>query len=247
MPDRPIVRYSPRVEGLEPKRLPSGLAPADPAIQALAARRAAARGGIERAGAPQDEAPRVEPQAAKPTTGFLVYRITNPTRFNNVLKPPFDQVLVQRERPVPGQTYNILSIAVRNGTNRAFDVGDGLEVKFPQQAYDTPILTGDRRWEPGEWMVFYVMTKKYYPLPSQVTSGFEFNLGGARSVAVPGPSAIFQRIKYDPAKFPRQLDAITAFGVGAQGGRGVKYGLPVTNIYEFVSARTDRPDFGGYF
>jgi hypothetical protein len=27
----------------------------------------------------------------------------------------------------------------------------------------------------------------------------------------------------------------------------VKFGLPVTNIYEFVAAKTRRNDFGGYF
>ncbi|MDG3004617.1 hypothetical protein [Paludisphaera mucosa] len=238
MSERPIVKYLPSVEGLEPRRLPSGLVAADAPAEALA-RRAAVQARIESRAA--------EPQAAKPTSGFLVYRITNPNRFNTVLKPPFQQVYVQQEPPTPGQTYNILSIVVRNGTAQTIDASSGFEVRFPQQTYDTPVLTGNQEWKPGEWIVFYVLTKKYYPLPSQVTSGFEFNLDGARSVAVPGPSAIFQRIKYDPAKFPGMLDKITAFGVGAQGGRGVKYGLPVTNIYEFVSAQTDRIDFGGYF
>jgi hypothetical protein len=225
------VNYSPKFEPLEPKRLPSGLSP-NVAFAEAAARRATLR---------------AEPQAARPTTGFLAYRITNPNRYNNVLKPPFQQVLVQQQQPAPGQTYNILSMVMRNGTSQTFTASDGFEVRFPQQPVATPILEGDRTWEPGEWIVFYVLTKKYYPLPSQATSGFEFNLDGTRSVAIPGPSAIFQRIRYDPVKFPRMLDAITAFGVGAQGGRGVKFGLPVTNIYEFLSAKTDRNDFGGYF
>ena len=34
---------------------------------------------------------------------------------------------------------------------------------------------------------------------------------------------------------------------GAQGGKGPKYGLPDTAINEFVSAKTSRRDFGGYF
>ena len=78
-------------------------------------------------------------------------------------------------------------------------------------------------------------------------SGFEFDLGGARSVAVPGPSAIFQRLKYNPATFARTLNWIVAYGPGAQGGKGVKFGLPDTAIYEVVSAKTNRIDFGGYF
>jgi len=254
VPERAIVKYRPGLESLELKRLPSGLAPAPPGAEAMA-RRQSLQARVERlqgargveAPAPTDDVPDAGPQSARPTEGYLVYRITNPNRFNNVLKPPFQQVLVQREQPVPGQTYNILSVVVRNGTARTFDASDGFEVKLSQQSEATPILTGDMQWKPGEWIVFYVLTKKYYPLPSQVSSGFLFNLDGARSVAIPGPSAIFQRIKYDPSRFARQLDAITAFGVGAQGGSGVKYGLPVTNINEFVSARTDRNDFGGYF
>jgi hypothetical protein len=43
------------------------------------------------------------------------------------------------------------------------------------------------------------------------------------------------------------LDAIVAFGPGAEGGSGVKTGLADTAFYEFVSAKTNRKDFGGYF
>jgi hypothetical protein len=72
-------------------------------------------------------------------------------------------------------------------------------------------------------------------------------LGSARSVAIPGPSGIFLRLTYEPSTFARTLDSIVAFGPGTQGGKGVKFGLPVTNIYEFLSAKTRRNDFGGYF
>jgi hypothetical protein len=230
VPGRPKARYRPGLERLEGKQLPSGLA-----AHAPDARRAAV------------DLPRAEPAAVKPSTGYLVYRVTNPNRFNSVVKPPFQQVKVQREDPVPGGQYNILSILVRNGTARTFTAADELEVKLSQQDYATPVLVGDQTWDPGEWIVFYVLTKKYYPLPSQVKSGFVFDLEGARSVAIPGPSAIFQRITYSPDRFARQLDWITAFGPGSQGGRGYKYGMPVTNINEMVSAKTDRNDFGGYF
>ena len=33
--------------------------------------------------------------------------------------------------------------------------------------------------KPGQDFIFYVLTKKYYPLLNQVTSGFQFKLGGA--------------------------------------------------------------------
>jgi hypothetical protein len=183
----------------------------------------------------------------KPTTGFLVYRITNPTIYNNQLTPPFSHVLVQSKQPVPGQTYNVLYVAVRNGTAQTFDASSGLTVLFPGQAGPVPILTGNQQWKPGQEFVFYVLTKKYYPLPNVVTSAFVFDLGGAKSAAIPGPSGIFLRLKYNPATFDRTLDWIVAFGPGAQGGVGPKFGLPDTAIYEFVSAKTNRNDFGGYF
>jgi hypothetical protein len=183
----------------------------------------------------------------KPNHGYLVYRITNPNRFNNQLIPPFNHVLVQALLPVPGQVYNVLYVAVRNGTARTFDASSGFAVRFPGQPDSFPILTGSEQWKPGREFVFYVLTKQYYPLPNQVTSGFEFDLGGARSVAIPGPSGIFLRLKYDPATFDRTLDGIVAYGPGAEGGKGVKFGMPDTAIYEFVSAKTRRIDFGGYF
>ena len=101
------------------------------------------------------------------TTGYLVYRITNPNRFNNKLIPPFSQVLVQSRQPVPGQVYNVLYVAVRNGTAQTFDASSGFTVKFPGQPASFPILTGSEQWKPGQEFVFYVLTKKYYPLPSR--------------------------------------------------------------------------------
>jgi hypothetical protein len=95
-------------------------------------------------------------------------------------------------------------------------------------------------------MVFYVLTKKYYPV-SFVAGGFQFNLGGRSSTLVPGPSGIFLRLKYNPATFARTLDWIVAFGQGAQLGKGPKFGLPDTAINTFVSAKTQRIDFGGHF
>lgn len=179
--------------------------------------------------------------------GYLVYRITNPNRYNNHLVFPMGHVLVQAPQPVPGEVYNILSLPVRNGTSKTFTAASGFQVKFTGQGRATPILTGNEVWKPGTWINFYILTKKYYPPPNAVTDGFIFDLGGARSVAIPGPSAIFQGIKYNPATINRQLDVILGGGQGSQGGAGIVFGLPVTNIYEFLSAKTHRSDFGGYF
>jgi hypothetical protein len=225
MRQRPILKYRPGLEWLEEKRL-------------LSSGPSSTQGSAH---------PLVSLEATVPHHGYLVYRITNPNRFNNHLTPPFSHVLVQSRQPIPGQVYNVLSVAVRNGTARTFDASSGFRVMFPGQRGSFPILTGSEQWKPGQEFVFYVLTKKYYPLPNVVTSGFEFDLGGARSVAIPGPSGIFLRLKYHPATFARTLDSIVAFGPGAEGGSGVKYGLPDTAIYEFVSAKTRRSDFGGYF
>ncbi len=190
----------------------------------------------------------ISASATKPNYGFLVYRITNPTPFNNKLTPPFSgHVLVQSAQPVPGQVYNVLYVAVRNGTAQTFDASSGFTVHFPGQSRTFPILPGNQVWKPGQEFIFYVLTKKYYPAPQVVTSGFDFDLGGAYSAAIPGPSGIFLRLTYKPATINRVLDSIVAYGQGAEGGAGIKYGLPDTAIYEFVSSKTHRPDFGGYF
>ena len=158
-------------------------------------------------------------QQSTTNVGYLVYRITNPNRFNNHLSPPFTQVLVQSQQPVPGQVYNVLFVVVRNGTAKTFDASSGFAVKLPQDPNSFPILTGSQQWKPGQQFVFYVLTKKYYPLPSQVHSGFQFDLGGARSVSIPGPSGIFLRVKYDPATFARTLDSIVVLGAGTKVAR----------------------------
>ena len=51
----------------------------------------------------------------------------------------------------------------------------------------------------------------------------------------------------NPATINHVLDGIVAYGQGAQGGAGIKFGMPDTAIYQFVSAKTNRNDFGGYF
>ncbi len=171
-----------------------------------------------------------------------------PDPYNDKLVPPFaGHVLVGGLVPVAGQTYNILQIAVRNGTAQTFDATSNFFVRYPGAPQAVPILTGTQQWKPGQEFVFYVLSHKYYPLPSEVHSGFEFSLQGARSIGIPGPSGIFLRVKYNPATFDQTLDHIVAYGPGAQGGRGIKFGLPDTAIYEFVSSQTRRIDFSGYF
>ena len=181
-------------------------------------------------------------------TGFLGFRVTNPSiQVNYLLNPPFKQVLVQPEQPVPGQTYNVLQIAVRNGTSQTFTARNNFMVRLnTNENHSFPVLTGSDQWKPGQVIVFYILTKKYYILP-QTYGGFQLDLGGRSSTLVPGPSAIFLRLKYNPATFAKSLDIIVAGGQGNQGGLGSKFGIPNTSINNIVAANTHRNDFGGRF
>jgi hypothetical protein len=182
--------------------------------------------------------------------GFLLFRVTNTSaQLPYDLVPPFQQVLVQSKKPVPGQVYNVGYVTVKNGTAQTFDAQSGFAVRMtnqPRSFPGFPILTGDQQWKPGQILVFYVLTKKYYPV-SFVAGGFQFNTGGRSSTAIPGPAGIFLRLKYNPAKFARTLNWIVAFGPGNESGAGAKLGLPNTAINELVSAKTQRIDFAGHF
>lgn len=187
---------------------------------------------------------------------FYGFRVTNPSvLIKSELTPPFMQVLVQKRPPVPGQEYNILFVSVRNGTAQTFTASNNFQVRITNGESGhgpstggpaVPILTGNETWKPNQVIVFYILTKQYYPV-AQLSGGFQLDLGGASSTLVPGPSGIFLRIKYNPATFARALNLIVAYGQGNQGGKGAKYGLPNTSINEFVSAKTHRIDFGGHF
>ncbi len=92
--------------------------------------------------------------------GYLAFRVTQKPY---TLVPPFQEVLVQSSQPLPGQVYNVLSIAVKNGTAQTFDASSGFSVRLPG-GHAFPILTGTEQWKPQKVIVFYVLTKKYYPL-----------------------------------------------------------------------------------
>jgi len=243
-----LTRFRPDLERLEGKQLlnASPLTPrvapieadSKPPVLHLAARLEGHRAATELA----------KKQSTLPTR-FLAFRITNPSSPLTVnLKPPFQQVLVQSRQPVPGQVYNVLQIAVKNGTAQTFTASNGFTVRLTSQPKDDafPILTGNQQWKPDQWIVFYTLSKQYYPV-SEVAGGFQLDLGGASSTLVPGPSGIFLRLTYNPDTFARTLDWIVAYGPGAQGGTGAKVGLPDTAINEIVAASTHRIDYGGHF
>lgn len=219
---RPVRRVEPSPMLLEGRCVPSALA-------MRSGRAAAARGAVISA---TDEGSAQRPIQRR----YTLYRITNPTPVNARLKPPFAQVRVQASAPTPGEVYNVLFMSVRNGTNQTFDAGSGLFVRLTNQtkSHAYPILTGDELWRPGEVTVFYVLTKQYYPLSPTRSAGFAFDLNGSHGVAIPGPSGIFLRVRYNPQTFEGVLNRIVAFGPGSKGHR---LGLPDTSIWEIIPAR----------
>lgn len=193
----------------------------------------------------QPARPRTGPHLPAIPTGFLGHRITAPTGHKVSLTPPFGQVLVQARQPVPGQVYNLLYVAVKNATAQTFTAKSDFQVRLPGGQF-FPVLTGNQVWKPRHWIVFYILTKKYYPL-AQIPGGFEILAGGRLTTLVPGPSAIFLRLRYNPATFARTLNWIVAFGQGAQLGLGPPVGIPDTAINQILAARTHKIDFGGHF
>jgi hypothetical protein len=255
MRQRPIMKFHPGLERFEAKQLLSASA------SAAGARAAALKDGSAALAAHPAATPDGSPQAratgprgGTAGAGYIAYRITNPTYRIVHLIPPFQHVLVQRAQPVPGKVYNVLFVVVKNGTGKTFTAGDGLTVRLPgftgtHRVTDSafPVLTGNQTWAPNQWIVFYVLSKKYYPLSPQVAAGFQLQAGGRSSTMVPGPSGIFLRLKYDPATFARTLDWIVAFGQGAELGKGARLGIGDTAINLLVSAGTNRQDFAGHF
>jgi hypothetical protein len=240
---RPIAKFRPDLERFEPKQLLS----AGPAATHAARAHPAATSGLAAGGATPQLAPSTQ-------TGYLAYRITNPSGRPVNFFPPFLHVLVQRAQPVPGHVYNLLFIAVRNGTAKTFTASDGLTVRLPGFTgthrvinKGFPVLTGNQVWKPGTWTIFYVLGKEYYPLSPQVAAGFQLQAGGRSSTIVPGPSGIFLRLTYNPATFDKTLDWIAVNGPGSQAGVGPPVGMPVTFLNVLVSAKTDRQDFAGHF
>lgn len=214
MRERPIRKLRPYIERCEEKRLLN----ASPLKTHLADLKAGA----------------VAMVARQPTPAYTLQRITKPTPTNAQLNPPFNQVLVQTTAPVPGMTYNVLSVSMRNSTARTFTAADGLTVSATGQKHPLPVLTGGEQWKAGQVIVFYILTKKYYPIRPSIEAGFQFNF--ASGIAIPGPSGIYVGVKYDPATFPRLLDWIVVFGPGA---KGHELGLPDTALWQFVSAKTN--------
>jgi hypothetical protein len=256
-----IVRFRPDLEAFEGKQLLSaGLAPAHSQIvnegSGAAAHSAViiSHGHHTATAVPTTHARRSTQSARhKPAPpgayGYLGFHPTNtPYQLPYKLIPPFQQVLVQRNQPIPGQVYNVTTIAVKNGTGQTFTAKTGFTVRLTNQGRipGFPVLTGNEQWKPGQILVFYVLTKKYYPV-SFVGGGFQFDLGGRSTTFVPGPAGIFLRLKYNPATFARTLDWIVAYGQGNEVGQGARLGLPNTSIGEIVDARTHRTDFAGNF
>lgn len=253
MSGRQRVAFQPDMERVESRELLSTLAAASEATSAAA--RPEVRADHSAAVAAADRSLN-EATGAHSTLPkhFLIYRITIPSYRIVHLVPPFQQVLVQKTQPVPGRVYNVLFVAVQNGTGQTFMAANDFQVRLPGFTgtrrvvdHSFPVLTGNQVWKPKTWIVFYVLSKSYYPLSPQAVAGFQLDTGGRSSTLVPGPSGIFLRLTYDPATFAKTLNWIVAYGQGAQLGAGSKLGLPDTAINELVAGSTNRIDFAGHF
>ncbi len=258
MRQRRVMKFHPGLERFEERQLLSATAVATHAMSSSHGSRALAPHSAESSGTHAAKAAsnggQRGPGGGTLGAGYFAYRLTNPTYRLIHLKPPFQQVLVQKVQPVPGHTYNVLFIAVRNGTGKTFTASDGFTVRIPGNSGNHavkqkgfPVLTGNEVWAPNTWIVFYVLSKKYYPLSPQVAASFQLQAGGRSSTLVAGPSGIFLRLKYNPATFASTLNWIVAYSQGAQIGNGSALGMPDTAINVLVSAGTSRIDFGGHF
>jgi hypothetical protein len=259
MRQRSTMRFLPALERCEAIQLLSATSPAtdghdsksDPRTPALQADAKTAADETAANVVTKGDRDATSGHRGKPASpGYLAFRVTNtPWQTPYELVPPFQQVLVQNNKPIPGQVYNVLSVAVKNGTAQTFTANNNFTVRLtnqPRSFKGFPILTGTQEWKPGQILVFYVLTKKYYPV-SFVGGGFQFDLGGRSSTAIPGPAGIFLRLTYNPAKFAKTLNWIVAFGPGNEAGAGASLGLPNTSINQIVSATTQRSDFAGHF
>ncbi len=160
------------------------------------------------------------------------FRITNPTPTNAILIPPLATVRVQDVAPKVGGTYNILFITMRNGTNRTYTSADTLSVTTTGDPRSFPILTGNQTWEPNQVMIFYLLSKKYYPLSPQYSAGFVFKIDGSSGTAIPGPSGIYLRIKYNPATIDGILNYAAIDGPRTRGALHL-LGIGDTALWEF--------------
>ena len=116
-----------------------------PAVQRLEEKLVLSAGGAASARPHVGQAAEVSIRGTRPQTGFLVYRVTNPTIRDVGLEPPFGHVLVQAREPVLGGTYNILQVAVKKRDQADVLREDDLRVRLSGQTNYTQILAATRR------------------------------------------------------------------------------------------------------
>ena len=118
---RPFAKFRPALERFEDRQLPNASPLTAHAAAVAAHARAVASGDAM--------------SAKKLPTGFLGFRVTNPAhKVPYQLLPPFKQVLVQKNQPIPGQVYNVMQVAVRNGTAQTFTAANNFKVRLNSDA-----------------------------------------------------------------------------------------------------------------
>ena len=203
MRQRSTMRFRPGLEQFEEKQLLSA-------------------GSLTTHAGPQTKDLRRQPEPVG-AFGYLAFRVTNtPWQTPYKLVPPFQQVLVQSGQPVPGQVYNVIDVAVKNGTSQTFTASNGFTVRMtnqPRSFGGFPILTGNEQWKPGQVIVFYVLTKKYYPV-SFVAGGFQLDLGGRSSTLVPGTIGDFSQAQIQSRHVRPHSRLDRCLWPGQPGGQG---------------------------
>ncbi len=220
MSRRSLRTFSPNLERLEAKQVLSSIKPAATPVQ----------------GFPTPSSlgfPFGGQNPAIPVVNISFDRVTNPKGRNALFDPPFGHVLVQSAQPVPGKVYNVLFLSVYNATKQTFTASDNLRVRTTntQRGVSFPILTGDETWAPGGRIVFYVISKRYFPFTPTQTSGFQVNFASPKATGIPGPSGILARVRYNPATFLNKLDYAVTSGPGSYGH---ELGLPDTAIWQIL-------------
>ncbi len=262
MRQRSIMRFRPGLEQFEARQLLSAgsltthVVNTKDGSRALALHSADTSGAHEVAGdvATSHASQRVHDNRRQPApvgaSGYLAFRVTNtPYQTPYKLVPPFQQVLVQGRKPVPGQVYNVTDVTVKNGTSQTFTASNGFTVRMtnqPRSFSGFPILTGNGAVETGsdprllrsdQEVLSSVLRRRGFPvrLGRQVIDSHTGTSGDLSSAEV-------QSRHVRPHS---QLDRCV--WAGQRGGPGRQLGLPNTSINQIVEARTQRTDFAGHF
>src|SRR5215469_4971375 len=118
MRQRPVVKFQPGLERCEAKLLLSASRSVTLAAHIEVKSTTSAGEPAHTSGTPRATSDLIGNNFRNPKSGAYGYLAFRVTQRPYKLIPPFQQVLVQHIQPVPGQTYNVLYLALKNGTSQ---------------------------------------------------------------------------------------------------------------------------------